>query len=110
MTRRALVPVLAFVALAAAPAHAVVGGDPVDPAAVPWFASVGGCGGTLVAPDRVVTAGHCVAGFPLEAFQAVAVAGVARQATRIALHPDWRRANGGRTCSTTSRWSISTPR
>jgi Trypsin len=27
---------------------------------VPWFASINGCGGVLVAPDRVATAGHCV--------------------------------------------------
>jgi hypothetical protein len=31
-------------------ADAVVGGQPVDETSVPWFASVGGCGGTLVAP------------------------------------------------------------
>src|SRR3954464_1666205 len=41
----------------AAPAGAVVGGEPVAPETVPWFAS-GKCGGTLVAPDRILTAGH----------------------------------------------------
>ena len=49
--------------LAVAPAEAVVGGKRVDAREVPWFANLNGfCGGTLVAPDRVVTAGHCVRG------------------------------------------------
>jgi Trypsin len=42
----------------AAPASAVVGGQPVDAASVPWFGSISGCGGVLVAPDRVATAAH----------------------------------------------------
>lgn len=46
--------------VAAAPAGAVVGGEPVAEATVPWFATINGCGGVLVAPDRVATAGHCV--------------------------------------------------
>lgn len=51
-----------LVALATAvPAHAVVGGEPLDPSAVPWLADLGGCGGTLVADDRVLTAAHCTA-------------------------------------------------
>jgi Trypsin len=90
---------LAFLVLlaAAAPAHAVVGGQPVDPASVPWFASVGGCGGTLVAPDRVLTAGHCVMHQSLSktsGLSAVVVGGVARETTGFAMHPAWRHANG----------------
>jgi hypothetical protein len=58
----------------AAPAGAVVGGEPVAPETVPWLASLG-CGGTLVAPDRVLTAGHCVLRAPLENVAGVTIGG-----------------------------------
>src|SRR5262245_42530172 len=67
-----------------APAQAVVGGEKIDPADLPWFASVGGCGGTLVAPDRVLTASHCVYGRTPEDIGAA----------KIAMHPNWRHRNG----------------
>jgi hypothetical protein len=90
----ALLGVLAA-CVAAAPAGAVVGGTPVAPEAVPWFASLGGCGGTLVAPARVLTAAHCVAGrSPSRDLGPVQVGGVTRTATHIALHPNWRHRNG----------------
>jgi hypothetical protein len=44
----------------AAPAVAVSGGERVDIKTVPFVASIGGCTGTLIAPDRVLTAAHCI--------------------------------------------------
>lgn len=47
---------------AAAPAFAVAGGATVDIATVPFVASTTNCTGTLIAPDRILTAAHCVEG------------------------------------------------
>jgi len=88
----ALIGVLAALTCAA-PAGAVVEGAEVDPASVPWFGSVGSCGATLVAPDRVLTAAHCVAGSTL-ANLPVAVAGAYHKTTRVSMHPGWRHRNG----------------
>jgi secreted trypsin-like serine protease len=55
---------------ATAPASAVVGGTPVPATAYPWLAAIGSpafplrpdgqfCAGALIAPDQVLTAGHC---------------------------------------------------
>jgi secreted trypsin-like serine protease len=73
-TAATIAGVLAASALTAVPAGAVVGGQPSDAGRTPWLAAVGTpaffirpsgqfCGGTLVAPDKLVTAGHCVSMF-----------------------------------------------
>lgn len=93
MRRASLLAVIA-VLLAAAPAHAVIGGHAVRAAAAPWFARVGLCGGELIAPDRVLTSGHCVQGIPISDLNAVRVGTAVRRGVRVAMHPDWRRRNG----------------
>ena len=109
ITRACLLTVLVALA-AAAPSGAVVGGEPVAPESVPWLADVAGCGGMLVAPDRVLTAGHCVKNVPLSHIAGVLVGTEQRHGTRFAMHPGWRHANGPTTCSTTWPSSSSTRR
>ena len=78
--------------LAAAPAHAVVGGTKINVNEVPWFANIRGCGGTLIAPDRVVTAAHCVEGAaPQDRLSRIRIAEQTRKGVRFALHPNWAR-------------------
>jgi hypothetical protein len=51
-------------AVAATPAGAVSGGKKAANASAPYVAWLpSGCTGTLIAPDRVLTAGHCLEGF-----------------------------------------------
>src|SRR3954470_5081229 len=88
----ALLPVAALAL--AAPAHAVVGGKKVSAHDTPWFATLNGCGGTLVAPDRIVTAGHCVLAISPAELKGIRVGGVKRNGVRFAMHPEWRRSNG----------------
>lgn len=76
----------------AVPAQAVVGGEKITMKDVPYFGFVANCGGTLVAPDRMVTAAHCVAHQP-DLGQTV-VNGETRTITKVALHPNYRHRNG----------------
>ena len=58
------VALLAAGLVLAAPAGAVSGGKQATVADVPFIASLpNGCTGTLIAPDRVLTAGHCLDNF-----------------------------------------------
>jgi hypothetical protein len=61
VVRAGILAAAALVALACAadPAGAVIGGHTVDPATVAYLADLEGCTGTLIAPDRVLTAAHC---------------------------------------------------
>jgi secreted trypsin-like serine protease len=79
---------------AAAPAGAVIGGEPLEAKDVPWFTSVSGCGGTLVAPDRLLTAAHCVGGIAPGDMAPTAVNGEPRTITHVAMHPGYRHTNG----------------
>jgi hypothetical protein len=78
----------------AVPASAVVGGRTVKESSVPWFASFAGCGGTLVAPDRVLTAAHCVHHLAPADLEHIEVGGTVRRGVRFALPPGWERMNG----------------
>lgn len=97
-TCTALGALLSCLPLSAAPAHAVVGGETVSedaydtqfPWAVTVYSPVAQCGGTLIAPGFVVTAGHCVDPVPtsvghgsafLDQQQHTDVAGVVRHPT-----------------------------
>jgi secreted trypsin-like serine protease len=88
---------VAFLAclVVAAPAQAVVGGKSVRPSAAPWFAAVGICGGTLIAPDRVATAAHCVDPIDMSDFEQVMVGGKSRRGIRVALPASWREQRTG---------------
>src|SRR3712207_1000322 len=79
--RRLVVLAASLTLLVCPSAHAVVGGSTVAAGEYPWqvallMATPGGtslCGGTLIAPDRVLTAAHCTAGMnPGDAFEVVA--------------------------------------
>jgi trypsin len=90
--RAAALTVAAVLGVVAAPAGAVVGGTPARPSASPWFAELPFCGGALIAPDRVATAAHCVAGLPLRDLPRVTFgSGVTRGARALAVHPSYVR-------------------
>ena len=99
MKHDARVPLLAVAAtvlgcLLAAPAGAVVGGTPANAVDYPFYTSISVCGGSLVAPDRILTAGHCVAERPLDSLGQALFAGQYYKPVGFAMHPGWRRGNG----------------
>lgn len=91
---RALLIAVPLALLVTASAHAVIGGHAVRAGDASWFARVGLCGGELIAPDRVLTSGHCVQGIPISDLDSVRVGGVTRRGIRVAMFPAWRTRNG----------------
>lgn len=117
--RAVLATVVATFALAA-PAQAVVGGKPVPDAQFPYVANVRimgafGCTGTLIAPEWVMTAGHCgsatgsitqglapsPAAWPPEAYSVVlgtvhadGSGGETHNVTDVVVEPDYLVTNG----------------
>ncbi|WNV89823.1 serine protease [Umezawaea sp. Da 62-37] len=108
----AFVAVLAALLTCTAPAGAddrIVGGDRVSIATHPWvvYLTDGNgfqfCGGTLVAPTKVLTASHCASGRTADSVRVVAgredkqsKSGVVSAVTDIWMHPGYQTADQGR--------------
>lgn len=102
----------------------VVGGEPAPADEYPWMVALTEqlsgavfCGGTLVAPDRVVTAAHCLAG--REPASIVAIVGRSdlrvadgepRSVLRTWVHPEYRQpAEGSDVAVLTLSYPVSAP-
>jgi hypothetical protein len=100
-TMRRLLPIaLAALLLSPTAASAVTRGEVVRESDHPWFADLMACGGTLIAPDRVATAAHCLVGIEGtgeiqltlgEAFDK----GTKLKVKRHARHPRFKALSGG---------------
>ena len=85
----------------------IVGGSSARAGAYPWMVALSrGCGATLIAPDRVLTAGHCVEELRAEDLKLYVGArqrergrirydGRAVTAVEVASHPGYRSLSGG---------------
>jgi secreted trypsin-like serine protease len=106
--------VLAAAPGAAAPAAAaptaraaVVGGGIAPAGAYPWIVAMSrGCGGSLIAPDRILTAAHCVEDLRVDSLRLYVGArrrargslrydGLSVRAVDVASHPGYRSLQGG---------------
>jgi secreted trypsin-like serine protease len=86
---------------------AVVGGQTARAGAYPWMVALSrGCGATLVAPDRVLTAGHCVEDLRVSELRLYVGArtrrrggyrydGIPARGIDVATHPGYRPIEGG---------------
>jgi trypsin len=81
---------------------AIIGGGAADPARWPFAAAIlregrMHCGGSVIAPDKVLTAAHCALGFPTSSLRVVTGrtrladtrAGEVSEVSRAAVHPDY---------------------
>ena len=87
-----LLGLLGVLALAP-PSHAVVGGSPVSPATYPWFVPLSGCGSVLIAPDRLLTAAHCVGRHSIDQLVDARADKRLPRAVAFAMAPNWRVRN-----------------
>jgi secreted trypsin-like serine protease len=131
MSMRRLSALVVLVALgASAPAaiadgakarSAVVGGTTVAPGRYPWMVALSrGCGGTLIALDRVLTAGHCVEDLRLSELKVYVGArhrkkggyrydGLAVKPLDVATHPGYRPLDGGGPTNDAAIIKLATP-
>jgi hypothetical protein len=69
-------------------AGAIVGGAPTKPSAHPQIVKLPGCTGSLIAPDRVLTAAHCLDEIQ-QGTTRVRIAGRSYRVVHVARHPDY---------------------